>query len=226
MSVLMLGASALTLGFVHGLGADHLMAIAALAVDTRADRRRGRVMQTAVGFAVGHTIVLGIGAALALAFGWVLPTAFESGAEQVGGALLLGLGLLGLWSVYSGRAYGHLHQEIGGPTRWHFHFGQSTHHPHTHSSVPAIMGAVFAASSLRALMLLQPFGASAAALAVPTLLVLIILFGLGILASMSLFGVLLAGVLSLRAVDALGRISAGLISLASMLLGVYWMIAW
>ena len=224
MSVVMLGVSAVTLGFVHGLGADHLMAIAALTVDTRADRRRGRVVQTAIGFALGHTIVLAIGAALALTFGWVLPTAFESGAEQVGGAILVGLGVIGLWSVSSGRAYGHLHQELGGPTRWHFHFGRSTH-PHTHSSVPALMGAMFAASSLRALMLLEPFGASAAALAVPTLLVLIILFGLGILASMSLFGVLLAGVLSLRAVDTLGRISASLISLASIVLGAYWMIA-
>lgn len=221
----MLGASALTLGFVHGLGADHLMAIAALAVDTRADRRRGRVMQTAVGFAVGHTVVLGIGAAVALAFGWVLPTAFESGAERAGGVLLVGLGLLGLWGVFSGRAYGHLHQELGGPTRWHFHFGGAMHRPHTHSSVPTLMGAVFAASSLRALMLLEPFGASAAALAAPTLLVLIILFGLGILASMSLFGVLLAGVLSLRAVDTLGRLSASVIAVASVLLGLYWMIA-
>lgn len=220
----MLALSALTLGFVHGLGADHLMAIAALAVDTRADRRRGRVMQTAVGFAVGHTVVLAIGAALALTFGWVLPTAFESGAERLGGAMLIGLGVLGLWSVWSGRAYSHLHQEIGGPTRWHFHFGRSTHRPHAHSSVPTLMGAVFAASSLRALMLLEPFGASAAVLAVPTLLVLIILFGLGILASMSLFGVLLAGVLSLHAVETLGRVSAGVISIASVSLGVYWMV--
>jgi hypothetical protein len=220
----MLGLSALTLGFVHGLGADHLMAIAALAVDTRADRRRGRVMQTAVGFAVGHTIVLGIGAALALAFGWVLPTAFESGAERVGGALLIGLGLFGAWGIFSGRAYGHLHQEIDGPTRWHFHFGRSSHHPHPHSSLPTLMGAVFAASSLRALMLLEPFGVSAAALAVPRLLVLLILFGFGILAAMSLFGVLLAGILSLRAVDTLGRVSASLVSVASILLGVYWMI--
>jgi hypothetical protein len=223
MSVLMLAASALALGFVHGLGADHLMAIAALAVDARAERRRGQVVQTAVGFAVGHTIVLGIGAGLALGFGWVLPTAFESGAERVGGAILVALGAIGLWGVFSGRAYGHLHQEIGGRTRWHFHFGRSPRHPHTHSAVPTIMGAVFAASSLRALMLLEPFGASAAALAVPVLLLLIMLFGVGILMSMSLFGVLLAGVLSLGAVETLGRISAALVALASILLGLYWM---
>jgi len=223
MSLFTLALSALTLGFVHGLGADHLMAITALAVDARANRRRGHVMQTAVGFAVGHTVVLAIGAALALTFGWVLPTAFESGVERLGGAMLIVLGVVGLWGVTSGRAYGHLHKEIGGPTRWHFHFGRSRPHPHTHSSVPALMGAAFAASSLRALMLLEPFGVSAAALAVPVLLVLIILFGMGILASMSLFGVLLAGVLSLGAVDTLGRLSAGLVAVASILLGAYWM---
>ena len=37
-------------------------------------------------------VVLAIGAALALTFGWVLPTAFESGAERLGGALLIVLG--------------------------------------------------------------------------------------------------------------------------------------
>jgi hypothetical protein len=225
MSLLMLAASALALGFVHGLGADHLMAIAALSVDTHAARRRGQVMQTAVGFALGHTVVLSLGAALALGFGWVLPTAFESGAEQLGGAMLIGLGLVGGWSVMSGRAYGHLHQELGGPTRWHFHFlGRSGHHPHSHSSIPSVMGAVFAASSLRALMLLQPFGASASTLAVPVLLLLIVLFGFGILASMSLFGVVLARVLSLGVVETIGRATAGIVSAASILLGVYWML--
>jgi hypothetical protein len=223
MSLLTLALSALVLGFVHGLGADHLMAIAALSVDTHAERRRGVVMQTAVGFAVGHTLVLGAGAALAMAFGWVLPTAFESGAERVGGALLVVMGLIGCWGVVSGRAYGHLHQEVGGPTRWHFHFGRSAH-PHTHSSVPMAMGAVFAASSLRALMLLEPFGASASAMAIPVLLLLLILFGVGILASMSLFGVLLARVLSLGAVETIGRAAAAIVSSASILLGIYWMV--
>ena len=221
MSVLTLAASALLLGFVHGLGADHLMAIAALSVDTHAERRRGVVVQTAVGFAVGHTIVLGIGAALAIAFGWVLPMAFTAGAERVGGVVLVGLGLVGCWGVFSGRAYGHLHRELNGPSRWHFHFGRSPRHPHTHSSIPTIMGAVFAASSLRALMLLEPFGASAAALALPVLLLLIMLFGVGILASMSLFGVLLARVLTLGTVETIGRAAAGLVALASILLGGY-----
>ena len=85
-----------------------------------------------------------------------------------------------------------------------------------------MLGAVFAVSSLRALMLLEPFGASAHLLAVPVLLLLNILFGLGILISMSIFGVLLARVLSLGAVETMGRIAAGIVAVASILLGVYW----
>ena len=224
MSFLLLAGSALLLGFVHGLGADHLMAIAALAVDRR-EHQRTQVMQTAVGFALGHTIVLGVGAALALGFGLVLPAAFESGAERLGGALLVVLGVVGAWGVVTGRAYSHLHPESDGRTRWHLHFAPAARHPHGHSRVPTALGAIFAMSSLRALMLLEPFGASAATLALPVVLLLIMLFGVGILASMSLFGVILARVLSLGAVETIGRAAAGLVAVASILLGVYWIVA-
>jgi hypothetical protein len=42
---------------------------------------------------------------------------------------------------------------------------------------------------------------------------------------MSLFGVILARVLSLGAVETIGRAAAGLVAVASILLGVYWMLA-
>lgn len=223
MSLLPLAASALALGFIHGLGADHLMAIAALAVDRRAGRSRPGIVQTAVGFALGHTIVLGLGVTAALLFGLVLPAAYESGAERLGGLLLVGLGALGLWGVISGRAYSHSHRESDGRTRWHMHFGSHAH-PHGHSSMATALGAIFAVSSLRALMLLEPFGASAGALTLPVLLLLNILFGVGILMAMSLFGVLLARVLSLAAVEMLARTATTVVATASILLGFYWMI--
>jgi hypothetical protein len=222
MSLLVLAASTLALGFVHGLGADHLMAIAALAVRSKPEETRARVVKTAFGFALGHTVVLGLGAIVAVLFGIVLPAAAESGAERVGGALLIVFGVIGLWGVFSGRAYGHVHEETDGRRRWHLHFGATPAHPHGHSRIPTAMGAVFAVSSLRALMLLEPFGASAHAMALPGLLLLIVLFGVGILMSMSLFGVLLGRVLSMGAVETLGRVAAALVAVASILLGVYW----
>jgi hypothetical protein len=228
MSLLVLSSSALALGFLHGLGGDHLMAIAALSVNGRRGRGTARIVRTAVGFAVGHTMVLAAGAAIAIGFGVVLPGAVSSGAERVGGALLVALGGLGLWTVLTGRAYAHVHAEHDGRRRLHLHVGSPDAHPagaHVHSLLPTVMGAIFAVSSLRALMLLQPFGPEAQALTLPLALLLVALFGLGILLSMSLFGVLLARVLSLGTVEAFGRAAAGMVAVASMLLGVYWMLA-
>ena len=216
--MLLLSVSALSLGFVHGLGGDHLMAIAAMAVNGRGDRERARVVRTAVGFALGHTVVLAVGATLAVLFGFVVPAAVESSAESIGGALLIVLGTLGLWGVFSGQAFGHVHDRA-----WHVHLSRDAKHPHGHSKIPTLMGAVFAVSSLRMLMLLQPFGESAAVLALPTLLLLIICFGVGILGSMSLFGVVLARLLQTRAIQAIGKASAVVVAAASIGLGLYWM---
>ena len=225
MSLLPLAASALTLGLLHGLGGDHLMAIAALSVDGATDRRSRRVITTAVGFAVGHTMVLATGAVIAIIFGVALPAAVSSGAERVGGLILMALGVIGLWGIASRRAYGHIHGAQDGRSRWHFHVGHPSGHAvaRGHSILPTVLGAVFAVSSLRALMLLQPFGADARALALPVVLLLVALFGLGILLSMSIFGVLLARLLSIRAVSLLGQSAATLVAIASIGLGGYWM---
>jgi hypothetical protein len=172
--------------------------------------------------------MLGAGVFLALTFGWILPAAFASGAERTGGVLLVALGAAGLWTTFTGRAYGHIHPERGVGPKWHVHFGAKHDHPaggHVHSTGPTLMGAVFAVSSLRALVMLAPMGTSLASLATPVVLLLVLLFGLGILLSMSLFGVVLARVLSLRKVEAVGRAAGLIVGAASMALGVYWIVA-
>jgi hypothetical protein len=85
------------------------------------------------------------------------------------------------------------------------------------------MGAAFAVSSLRALVMLAPLGSSLQSMAVPTVLLLVLLFGLGILLSMSLFGVILARALSLRRLELLGRAAGFIVAAASVALGAYWM---
>jgi hypothetical protein len=221
-----LSGSALLLGFLHGLGADHLMAIAALSVDGRGSIRRVRIVRTAVQFAFGHMLLLGVGVVLALTCGWILPAALAVDAERVGGGLLVILGGAGFWSAMTGTAYGHIHTERDGRPRWHVHFGAGTHShaSHAHSQVPTVMGAVFAVSSLRALVMLAPMGSHLTSMALPTVLLLVLLFGLGILLSMSLFGVVLARVLSLRELENLGRAAGFVVAGASMALGLYWII--
>jgi len=90
--------------------------------------------------------------------------------------------------------------------------------------LPTILGAAFAISSLRALTVLAPFGGNLAASPLPTLLMLIAVFGIGLLLSMSLFGVALAHVMSAAVAARLGQAAALVMACASMALGGYWVL--
>ena len=225
---MLLLASALFLGFLHGLGADHLMAIAALSVGGAAETaaaQRSRALTIAVRFAIGHALLLALGAAALLALGWSLPLMFERAGEVLGGVLLIVLGAVGLWGVRAGRIYGHSHRHGDEPAEhWHLHVGRRDHHPlaSAHSHLPTIVGAAFALSSLRALTALAPFGADVAAAPLVTLTVAIGVFGVGILLSMSLFGVALARVISAAAAARLGQAAAIVMAWTSMALGLFW----
>jgi hypothetical protein len=230
LSAVLLLSSALCLGFLHGLGADHLMAIAALSVGTPGESpalQRARAFGVAVRFAVGHALLLALGAGALVALGWSLPIIVERGGEMLGGGLLVLLGAIGLWGASSGRVYGHSHPHAQESlAHWHLHVGRVDRHPlpSTHSHLPTILGAAFAVSSLRALTLLTPFGGSLAESTLPTLLTLIAVFAVGILISMSLFGVAFARVLSAAVAARLGQAAAAIMAGASMALGVYWLV--
>lgn len=212
--------SALALGFLHGLGGDHLMAIAALSmdgtVDATAAARRARALAVAIRFAAGHALLLGIGAGLIVVIGWSIPPHIERGGEMLGGTLLIAMGLVTLQ---------HLRQPHGhaapAPSRSARRRAGPQHHAH-HSHLPAMVGAAFAISSLRAVVMLTPFGSNAAAEPLPLLLALIAVFAAGILISMSLFGVALAGVLSTRALQRVGHGAGALVGVSSILLGIAW----
>jgi hypothetical protein len=180
-----------------------------------------------VRFAIGHALLLALGAGALVAIGWSLPLVIEQGGEVLGGLLLVVLGAAGLWGAIAGRVYGHSHTHGHEPAaHWHLHVGRPDRHPvaATHSHLPTIVGAAFAISSLRALSLLAPFGDSVAAAPVPALLGLIAIFAIGILMSMLLFGLAFARVLTITAVARLGRSVAATMAVASIALGVYWII--
>ena len=221
--------SALALGFLHGLGADHLMAIAALSMGATGEApalRRARAMGVAVRFAIGHALLLALGAGALVALGWSLPIVVERSGEMLGGTLLVVFGLVGFWSVAAGRLYGHTHGHESA-THFHLHVGRRDHHPQPsrHSHLPTIVGAAFAISSLRALTMLAPFGSGVEAASLWTLLALIAVFAVGILLSMSLFGVAFARLMSARAMQRLGRVAGVVMASASIALGVFWIAA-
>ena len=220
--------SSFVMGFLHGLGADHLMAIAALSLGTAGETpavQRARAFGIAVRFAAGHALLLAVGAGGLIALGWSLPAVVERGGEMLGGTLLILLGAIGLWGIAAGRLYGHAHPSVTArPTRWHLHVGRREEHPlpAAHSHLPTIIGAAFAISSLRALTMLEGFGDRAHAVPLPLVLGLVAVFALGILLSMSLFGVALARLLSARAVQRISAGAAGAMAVASIALGAFW----
>src|SRR4029450_4369020 len=109
---------------------------------------------------------------------------------------------------------------------FHLHVGRRDHHPlpSAHSHLPTIVGAAFAVSSLPRLPLPAPFGSRVEAASLTTVLVLISVFAVGILLSMSLFGVAFARIMSAGAVQRLGRAAGLLMASASIALGVFWVV--
>lgn len=194
------------------------MAIAALSVDggvaeRSAAARRAQALGIAARFAIGHSLLLGLGAGAIVLIGWSIPPHVERGGEMLGGGLLIAMGLMTLQQSPARVA-------LRRPS-----LRRRDHHTHLagHTHVPTIVGAAFAISSLRALAMLTPFGDNLAAASLPQLLALIAVFSLGILASMLLFGVALAGLLSTRALQRVGHAAGALVGVSSVVLGIAWL---
>lgn len=203
-----LASSALALGLLHGLGADHLMAIAALSIGSQKTRSRFQTFRVALGFALGHAMLLAAGTMLAVIAGWTIPIVVERTGEVAGGCILIGLGLAGLWMTMTRRPGGHAHTTSEPPL-------------HRHSNMATVFGAVFAISGLRTVTLLTPLGGPDGSLV--ALLGLILIFSLGILVSMSLFGVVLAGTLGAPRIASWATQAAAVVTgVGSVGLGAYW----
>lgn len=203
------------------------MAIAALSVDGRATERsaavrRAEALGIAARFAIGHALLLGLGASAIVVIGWSIPPHVERGGEMLGGGLLIVMGLVTLQHLRAPRP----HQT----SRFALRGARSAHDPSrlgrrrtSHAHLPTIIGAAFAISSLRALAMLTPFGDNLAAAPLSQLLALIAVFAAGILGSMLLFGVALAGLLSTRALQRVGHAASALVGLSSIVLGAAWL---
>lgn len=206
-------------GLHHGLGSDHVMAITTLA-----GRGAGNREVTGLGlkFGLGHMGALVFLGGAALLMNLTIPASWESRAEAFGGGLLV---LLGFWTFVEwlrevGYVHSHHHTHGRRPKgHVHYHFHLQGHHPHQHAHphFSTALGALFALSGLRSLLL----GA------VPILqarslfwaLIYILIFGLGIVTSMAACG-WLAGAAAQR--QGHGQAVTLLVSLFSVALGAYW----
>lgn len=221
--------TALTLGLLHALELDHM-----LAVTTFVSRRPAP--RTAAWFGarwgLGHSVAVLLAGGVLLVSGVRWPERWDAAAEAAVGAVLVGLGA---WAIASARKL-HLHSaaEHGDHSHLHLHSGAERPHQHHHASAdearrPHDHGAVTLVGLLHGLA-----GTSAVVALVPVTLAdrvavgigYLTAFGVGVTVAMTLFA--LAAAVAVRTARArsldVGRWITRAVGGAGIVVGVFWIV--
>ncbi len=208
------------LGITHGFDVDHLAAITALA-----SRGASKYETATLGFSFGfgHVITLLIFGVVGLITGLVIPQSFERKAEIFGGSLLIIIGLMIFYELTKKNVYAHQHSHDH-PEEPHNHMHIHNRHPHAnkhlHQHQATIIGGLFAFSGLHNLLIMVPI-VLATNILEGSLYILV--FGIGLIISMSLYGLLIGKFMNItRGSVLLSRATAILTALISITLGIYW----
>jgi ABC-type nickel/cobalt efflux system permease component RcnA len=218
---------AFIVGLMHALDADHIMAVSGLA-SARAGSRSS--IRFCTRWAMGHGVTLLLIGIVVLLLGAAIPVALSRIAESSVGAVLILIGLWMLWDLRRRNAHLHFHQHDGLPphAHWHVHESEQCHHhnrdSHTHQHGAVIVGVIHGLAGSAPLLALLPLASAGS----PWLgIAYVLVFGLGVLMMMVLFGGLLGWV-----IDRLDQWSALVLTrlrtmaaIISMGMGGYWLYA-
>lgn len=179
------------LGLRHAMDADHVAAVASLAVD------RQSLMSVAGRGALwgcGHTLTLGVVAALVLIAGIPFPDGAERWLELAVALMLIGLGANVIRRVIRDRLHVHTHTHANGSVHWHAHShgaAVAESHEHRHSPIkPLVIGMVHGLAGSAALLLLVLEGLRGDAWLLGMAYVL--MFGLGSVVGMACLSVVIS----------------------------------
>lgn len=190
LSLMMFG---FLIGMKHALEGDHIAAVAALAADGASFRH---ALKQGTAWGLGHTLTLFAVGSLVIVLDASLPVRFTDWLEFAVGAMLVALGLDVLRRVVRDRIHFHSHGHGGGEIHLHAHShrGEAGHASHRHrhaSGVPLralFVGLMHGMAGSAALLLL-----SASTIQSPWLgMVYIAVFGIGSMAGMAAFSVVIA----------------------------------
>lgn len=174
-------------GILHGLGADHLVAITAVAA---AGGGFQHITAFAARFAFGHALVIVLAGTVAFFGKRFLPPLWEKNFELVAGASLVLGGVVLLVGLLTKRIslHSHHHQHEGVPhTHLHFHFTRAQSHRHMHGVFTVLLGAMFALGGARTMLVATPIVLARDGF---EFVLRIAAFTAGIVISMTLFGAL------------------------------------
>jgi high-affinity nickel permease len=226
--------AALTLGFLHALEVDHMIAVTAI-VSTRP------ALASAAGFGlrwgIGHSIAVLVVGGLLVASGLRWPERYDAIGEALVGVMLVGIGI---WAIRAARRL-HLHavHEHGGHAHLHVHgpaHPPSHQHPHPHEHPPALHEhALGKGAGITLVGLMHGLaGTSGVVALVPVTLIsrtgvalaYLLAFGLGTVAGMILFATVAAFAMRQAAERSLqvGRVITTGVGIGGIGVGVYWIV--
>ena len=213
LSLLNILTLAFTLGMLHALDADHIMAVSSLI-----GQRPGFVtsLRFCSRWALGHGSALLLMGMLVLLLGLTIPPSLSNLFESLVGVLLIGLGVWVLWKITRDRLHLHFHQHDKQMPHAHWHQRHDTTHTHEHGALfIGVLHGLAGSAPLLALLPLTKMDSAWLGLAY------LLLFAVGVLAAMLLFGGLLGTAITrlrslsdrlltvLRTVIAFGTIAVG-----------------
>ena len=188
--------SFLSLGFVLGLkhatDADHVAAVTTFVTQERSWLRSCWI---GLFWGAGHTVSLAVAGIAVILFSLRIPAWLEARLELIVAAMLVLLGLRGLYRALKGgiTVHDHVHVHGGGAaphSHWHLHTRQDSGHEHwLHVGMrPLLTGVVHGAAGSGALMVLVLSSIQSPALS----LLYVVIFGLGSVVGMMIVSSVLA----------------------------------
>ena len=219
--------TAMGLGLLHALDADHIMAVSMLSNEKMSLRCS---LRFCLQWAVGHAVILMGSGALLLGLGLAIPRGLQVFAEALVGVLLIGLGFYSFWQIRKQRLalQPHSHGDVE-HTHWlklqleQRHSHETIHSANLENHAPVLVGMLHGlAGSAPALVLIpvimrgQLFDA----------LLYLLLFSLGTIISMVLFGLGLGTLQKQlrRYGERLFMASRQCLASVSILMGAYWLV--
>ncbi len=213
LSIIALLSTGLGLGLLHAFDADHIMAVSTLSSKRPSMKQ---AMKFCVQWALGHGGVLIALGLLIFALGVQVPESLSLWAERAVGFMLIGLGVWLLYSLWNQSVRIHVHQH-GDMTHAHLANDHSSKHSHT----PVLVGITHGLAGSAPVLALIPAVSQGR---VDVAIGYIVLFSLGVMLSMFVFGASLGGLqkwLQNRS-NLLFNLSRGSVACLSVVLGGLW----
>ncbi|HYC32767.1 MAG TPA: hypothetical protein VEB59_10805 [Gemmatimonadales bacterium] len=221
--------TAATLGFLHALEVDHMVA-----VTTFVSRRPS--LASAGGFGLrwglGHSVAVLLAGGVVLATGVRWPERYDALGEGLVGLMLVGLGLwalaaarkLHLHSVEEHGGHAHLHVHAAGLPHAHPHHGaRSAGHPHEHGGI-TLVGLLHGFAGTTGVVALLPVTLTDR---VGLGLGYLAAFGIGVTLAMTLFALAAAAVMRRATAGSLawGRRVVVVVGMSGIAVGLWWIAA-